>query len=102
VLWSRDADEYLLPTERRVIRVRQYWAGVWKELTLTALVRVGNGGAGALPTGQVLVDNVTFYLALVAVARFTVLAHLWWSERIVITDKRLMWDRGASLRRTWA
>ena len=61
MLKPREIDDYLLPTERRVIRVRQHWAVLWKELTLTAL----------------------FVLAL-----------LWWNERIVITDKRLMWDRG--------
>ena len=41
-----------------------------------------------------LVDNVTFYLALVAVVRFTVLTILWWIERIVITDKRVMLAQG--------
>jgi len=46
-----------------------------------------------LPAG-VLVDNITFYLALVAVARFTVLTILWWIERIVITDKRVMLAQG--------
>jgi uncharacterized membrane protein YdbT with pleckstrin-like domain len=46
-----------------------------------------------LPAG-VLVDNITFYLALVAVARFTVLTILWWIERIVITDKRVMLAEG--------
>jgi hypothetical protein len=33
-----------------------------------------------------LVDNIAFYLGLVAVVRFTVLTILWWNERIVITD----------------
>ena len=46
-----------------------------------------------LPPG-VLVDNMTFYLGLVAVLRFTVLAILWWIERIVITDKRVMLAQG--------
>ena len=41
-----------------------------------------------------LIDNVTFYLALVAVCRFTVLTILWWIERIVITDKRVMLAEG--------
>jgi hypothetical protein len=39
-------------------------------------------------------DNITFYLALVAVVRFTVLTSLWWIERIVITDKRVMLAHG--------
>ena len=34
------------------------------------------------------------YLGLVAVLRFTVLAILWWIERIVITDKRVMLAQG--------
>ena len=43
---------------------------------------------------SVLIDNVTFYLGLVAVLRFTVLTALWWIERIVITDKRVMLAQG--------
>jgi uncharacterized membrane protein YdbT with pleckstrin-like domain len=43
---------------------------------------------------SVLFDNVTFYLALVAVLRFTILTILWWIERIVITDKRVMLAQG--------
>src|SRR3712207_1209698 len=41
-----------------------------------------------------LLDNLTFYLALAAVARFTVKTILWWIERIVITDKRVMLAKG--------
>jgi uncharacterized membrane protein YdbT with pleckstrin-like domain len=41
-----------------------------------------------------LVDNITFYIGLVAVVRFTVLTILWWNERIVITDKRVMLAQG--------
>ena len=40
------------------------------------------------------VDNLTFYLALVAVVRFTVIVLLWWTERIVVTDKRMMLSSG--------
>jgi len=43
---------------------------------------------------SVLVDNITFFLGLVAVMRFTVFAILWWNERIVITDKRVMLAEG--------
>ena len=43
---------------------------------------------------SVLVDNLTFYLSVVAVIRFTVLTILWWIERIVITDKRVMLAQG--------
>jgi uncharacterized membrane protein YdbT with pleckstrin-like domain len=94
MLAPREIDEYLLPTERRVIRVRYHWASIWKDLTQTALfVLLMVVIERYLPDG-VLVDNVTFYLALVAVLRFTVLTVLWWTERIVVTDKRVMLSKG--------
>jgi uncharacterized membrane protein YdbT with pleckstrin-like domain len=94
VLAPRDIDEYLLPTERRIIRVRQHWAFMMKDILVTALFLVLMVLAQQhLPSG-VLVDNVTFYLSLVAVLRFTVLTILWWIERIVVTDKRVMVAKG--------
>jgi uncharacterized membrane protein YdbT with pleckstrin-like domain len=94
VLAPREIDEYLLPTERRVIRVRQHWAFMWKHVTQTALFLLLTVVAERYLPESVLVDNVTFYLALVAVLRFTVLTILWWIERIVITDKRVMLAQG--------
>jgi hypothetical protein len=94
VLAPRDVDEYLLPTERRVIRVRQHWAVMLKDILGTVLFLLLMVVAQRhLPPG-VLVDNLTFYVSLVAVARFTVLVILWWIERIVITDKRVMLAQG--------
>lgn len=100
MLAPREIDEYLLPTERRVIRVRQHWAVMAKHIVQTALfilVVVGverflDGGGN--PTADVLIDNLAFYLVLVAVLRFTALTILWWIERIVITDKRVMIAQG--------
>lgn len=103
MLAPREIDEYLLPTERRVIRVRQHWAVMIPHIFQTALFliimilidRLLQGRVG--PTngaGEAIVDNVTFYLALVAVLRFTVNCILWWIERIVITDKRVMLAQG--------
>lgn len=96
MLAPREIDEYLLPTERRVIRVRQHWAYMWKHVTQTALfLLLVVLGQRFLPgSGSVLIDNLAFYLALVAVLRFTVLTILWWIERIVITDKRVMLAQG--------
>jgi uncharacterized membrane protein YdbT with pleckstrin-like domain len=109
VLAPREIDEYLLPTERRVIRVRQHWAVMAKHIVQTALFVLamvlieryldGNFGGGSasddsLAIGERVVDNLTFYLALVAVARFTINTILWWIERIVITDKRVMLAQG--------
>jgi uncharacterized membrane protein YdbT with pleckstrin-like domain len=94
VLAPREIDEYLLPTERRVIRVRQHWAFMWKHVTQTALFLLLVVLVERYLPDSVLIDNVTFYLALVAVLRFTVLTILWWIERIVITDKRVMLAQG--------
>jgi uncharacterized membrane protein YdbT with pleckstrin-like domain len=94
VLAPREIDEYLLPSERRVIRVRQHWAVMANPVTSTALfllaMMVVEGAVG----DNVVVDNLTFYLGLMAVVRFTVLTILWWIERIVITNKRVMLAQG--------
>jgi uncharacterized membrane protein YdbT with pleckstrin-like domain len=94
VLAPREIDEYLLPTERRVIRVRQHWAVMLKDLVLTGLFLVVLVVLERLLPDNLIVDNLTFYLGLVAVLRFTVLTILWWIERIVITDKRVMLAQG--------
>jgi uncharacterized membrane protein YdbT with pleckstrin-like domain len=94
MLAPREIDEYLLPTERRVIRVRQHWAYMWRHVIQTALFLLALVVLQRYLPGSVLVDNVTFYLALVGVVRFTVLTILWWIERIVITDKRVMLAEG--------
>ena len=73
MLAPRDVDEYLLPTERRVIRVRQHRAVMMKDILTTALFLLLIVVAHRhLPPG-VLIDNLTFYLSLVAAIRFTVL-----------------------------
>ena len=36
--------------------------------------------------GSAVIDNLTFYLSLAAVLRFTLQTILWWIERIVITS----------------
>jgi uncharacterized membrane protein YdbT with pleckstrin-like domain len=94
VLAPREIDEYLLPTERRVIRVRMHWAVMARNLVETGLfLFLMIALQQFLPEGAV-VDNVTFYLALAAIIRFTILTILWWVERIVITDKRVMLAEG--------
>jgi len=94
VLAPREIDEYLLPTERRVIRVRQHWAVMLNHMSSTALFLLALVLGERLMPDSVVIDNVAFYLALVAVLRFTVLTILWWIERIVITDKRVMLAQG--------
>jgi uncharacterized membrane protein YdbT with pleckstrin-like domain len=94
VLAPREIDEYLLPTERRVIRVRMHWAVMANNLMLTGLFLLLLIVAQRYLPTSALVDNLTFYLALAAVLRFTVQTILWWIERIVITDKRVMLAEG--------
>ena len=94
MLAPREIDEYLLPTERRVIRVRQHWAVMLNHMSSTALFLLALVLGERLMPDSVVIDNVAFYLALVAVLRFTVLTILWWIERIVITDKRVMLAQG--------
>ena len=67
---------------------------MWKPVTQTALFLVAMVLLERFLPDSVLIDNLTFYLALVAVLRFTVLTILWWIERIVITDKRVMLAQG--------
>jgi uncharacterized membrane protein YdbT with pleckstrin-like domain len=94
MLAPREVDEYLLPTERRVIRVRKHWAYMLKDLSLTSLVLLALVIGERLLPDSVLIDNLAWYLALVTVLRFTVHTILWWIERIVITDKRVMLAEG--------
>lgn len=94
MLAPREIDEYLLPTERRVIRVRMHWAVMANNLVSTGLFLLLMIVAQYYLPESALVDNLTFYLALAAVVRFTVQTILWWIERIVITDKRVMLAEG--------
>jgi uncharacterized membrane protein YdbT with pleckstrin-like domain len=94
VLAPREIDEYLLPTERRVIRVRMHWAVMASNLVSTGLFLLLMIVVQNFLPESALVDNLTFYLALAAVVRFTVQTILWWIERIVITDKRVMLAQG--------
>jgi hypothetical protein len=94
VLAPREIDEYILPTERRVIRVRQHWVVLLNDMTQTALVLGGLVLLDRYLPSSLVLDNLTWYGGLVAVLRLTVLIALWWVERIVITDKRVMLAKG--------
>jgi uncharacterized membrane protein YdbT with pleckstrin-like domain len=87
----RDPDEYLLPSERRVIRVRRHWTYIlWDVFEATALLAVGVMLSYLLPDGAWLFQNVLWYAALLVVLRFAYVLIEWWVERIVVTDKRFM------------
>ncbi|MGH4018007.1 MAG: PH domain-containing protein [Pseudonocardiaceae bacterium] len=98
MLGPRDPDDYLLPTERRVIRVRLHWASLVPLLLQTVAILVGavilsglfeGGGDSAW-----LVQSLLWYTAFGAVLYFAYKVLEWWVERIVVTDKRFMITSG--------
>lgn len=93
----RDPDEYLLDTERRVIRLRRHWASlVWELFEAVGLLIGLHLVSYLLPpdsTGD-LPRNVLWYLGLVVLIRFTYQVLDWYVERIVVTDKRFLIAEG--------
>jgi hypothetical protein len=81
----RDPDEYLLPTERRVIRVRRHWTYVlWDVFEAMALLAVAVMLSYLLPSGAWLFQNILWYAALIVVLRFAYIVIDWWVERIML------------------
>lgn len=94
MLAPREIDEYILPTERRVIRVRVHWSTLLWDMTQTALVLGLLVAIQRYVPQSLVLDNLTWYAGLVVVVRLTIIVMLWWVERIVITDKRVMLSTG--------
>jgi uncharacterized membrane protein YdbT with pleckstrin-like domain len=91
----RDPDEYLLDSERRVIRVRLHWASLaWDVFESVALLAVCVMVSYLLPPSMWLLQNILWYAALFVVLRFTYQVLIWWVERIVVTDQRMMMTTG--------
>lgn len=98
LLGPRNPDDYLLTTERRVIRVRRHWATLLPLLLQTVVLL-----AVALFLSNLLEDrgdnlwlvqSLLWYIAFAVVLRFAYYALEWWVERIVVTDKRFMLTNG--------
>lgn len=91
----RDPDEYLLPSERRVVRVRRHWACLaWDVFEAAALLAVAIMVSYLLPQAWWLAQNILWYAALFVVLRFAYTVLEWWVERIVVTDKRFVMTTG--------
>ena len=91
----RDPDEYLLESERRVIRVRLHWAVLaWDAFEAVALLAVCVMVSYLLPPAGWLIQNVLWYVALFVVLRFAYVVLSWWVERIVVTDQRILMTTG--------
>ncbi|RCW42813.1 PH (Pleckstrin Homology) domain-containing protein [Halopolyspora algeriensis] len=87
----RDPDEYLLDTERRVIRVRRHWAClVWDLFEAVGLLVGIVMVSYLLPEGAWLPQNILWYGGLFVLMRFTYQILDWYVERIVVTDKRFV------------
>lgn len=92
---SHDPDGYLLPTERRVVRVRRHWTVVaWDTFETIALLAVAIMVSSLLPSGMWLFQNVLWYGGLLVVLRFAYQLYEWWDEVLVITDKRFVLTSG--------
>ncbi|GAB3670896.1 PH domain-containing protein [Saccharopolyspora tripterygii] len=92
----RDPDEYLLDSERRVIRVRRHWASLVWDLFEAAGLLVGLVLVSYLlpPSSSWLFQNILWYAGLVVLIRFTYQVLDWYVERIVVTDKRFLITTG--------
>ncbi|HVE96744.1 MAG TPA: PH domain-containing protein [Pseudonocardiaceae bacterium] len=93
---GRHPNEYLIPTERRVIRVRRHWASLLRVLAETVAVVIVAFVLSQLLGGDDLwvLQSVLWYLAVFAVLRFAWKVLEWWVELIVITDKRFLITSG--------
>lgn len=91
----RDPDEYLLDTERRVIRIRRHWAVLlWDTFEAAALLAICVLVSYLLPPSMWLVQNILWYVALLVILRFAYVVMEWWVERLVVTDKRFVMTTG--------
>jgi uncharacterized membrane protein YdbT with pleckstrin-like domain len=88
---SHNPDDYLLPTERRVIRVRRHWAVVgWDVFEAAALLTVAILLSTLLSAGAWLFQNILWYAGLLVLARFAYTLYAWWDEVLAVTDKRFV------------
>ncbi|KZB82394.1 PH domain-containing protein [Amycolatopsis regifaucium] len=91
----RDPDEYLLDTERRVIRIRRHWAVLlWDTFEAIALLAICVLVSYLLPAAAWVIQNILWYAALLVVLRFAYIVMEWWVERLVVTDKRFVMTTG--------
>jgi uncharacterized membrane protein YdbT with pleckstrin-like domain len=94
VLAPREVDEYVLPTERRVIRFRRHWVVIMNEIIqATVLMVILMVAAALLPEGPVL-SNLLWYGGLLVLIKACYKVSEWWVEKVVITDKRVMLTQG--------
>lgn len=98
MFFATDPEDYLLSSERRVIRVRRHWAVVLPYVLQTffaLIITIGLSSIIGDRDGELwLVHTVLWYAALFMVLRFAFHLLEWWLERVVVTDRRLMLTYG--------
>lgn len=100
---GRQPNEYLISSERRVIRVRRHWAYLLRAMAET----VGAVIAWSLLAFLVdrvaqdfwIVQSLLWYGVAFAVLRFAYKALEWWLELIILTDKRFLLATGIVVRK---
>jgi membrane protein YdbS with pleckstrin-like domain len=96
----REPDDYLLESERKVIRVRRHWALLLVDILETVgLLAAAVLISFVLPLGWAIAQSVVWYLALLAIVRFAYKALEWWVEKILVSDRRFMIVSGVLTRR---
>lgn len=87
-------EQYLLPSERRVLRCRRHWAKLTRDIVFTVVVLVPLAGLSWLvPVGTVVaavVHTVLWYAMVIVVTRLALVIADWWDDLIMITDERLL------------
>lgn len=91
-------ESYVLPTERRVVRVRPHWASLMKVLGQTILYVAILSGLMWVLSGigdSIWVIQTGLWLtSCLVVVRFIYHVLFWWEDTIMVTDKRFIWVRG--------
>ena len=90
---------HLLPAERVTVLVRRHWAAMGPDALLSFVV-VGAGGFGVYAfqgEWMLVLPVVLFVLSLVV--RFVWVVATWWTERFIVTDRRVLLTTGVLRRR---
>lgn len=94
MLAPREVDEYVLPTERRVIRFRRHWAVIVSEVLQAVVLFVVLAALAAFLPRNAVLDNLFWYASLLVLLKASYKVSEWWVEKVVVTDKRVMLTRG--------
>ncbi len=95
---GRHPNEYLIASERRVIRVRRHWAYLLRVTAETVGIVVAwfllSRLIGQMGDDLWWAQTLLWYAVAAAVLRFAYHVLEWWIEVIVVTDKRFMLATG--------